>query len=297
MSNRPDRLQAALERAAAGLEPGAVMAVERHVSAGTPSFWEERLGWRHGHEERYRTVRSSVDEGGAPIGTWSGPALPERGTELAAALLETELWGRPSTPVEPGEDLVTWRVVAHDATATYSCPATHPGARVFGQADMLLRRVANTLVKAGSGAALVVELKLTPTADMVVAEMVLHNAGKEAGLLPNPLRVRGPADANYFRIELAPPEQDAPGTTGLGPVFAPVDFEAPSALPAPWDRDHLVLAPGARLALPVLVPVRRDVRPGSLLRAVWSCYGAPERVAGMPVLGGRAFSRETPLPA
>jgi hypothetical protein len=125
-----------------------------------------------------------------------------------------------------------------------------------------------------------------------MATIVVENAGDRPGVLANPLFARSTHD-DYVRLEAAQPEAVQAGVTGIGAVFSPVEEPLrPTQWPAPWHTAYVMLPARSALTLPLRIPMLIASAEQLYVRAVISSYAAPRSVAGLPVLRGRAFSKE-----
>ena len=284
-----------LQRIAGGLGPDDRLIMERFQTAGTPSYWEEEITIEHNGRQRYLRVRSPVDEGGASIGLWESPADPRAVRAIANALYKTQIWNLSDAPVEPGEELITWRYVADDEEGTLSVPAGSPILSTLSNLDLQLRRLANLLVGTGNGAALECELILgRPIDGAISAGIALVNHGKQDCLVQNPL-MPSRRESDYIRIEAGAAPAEAPGVTGLGIRYVPLPMPRPEVLSPPWDQELVPLKANSRVNWPVTVPLRIASLQGNFARAVYSHYGTATGTPELPVVRGRAFSIEHAL--
>jgi hypothetical protein len=298
MTSIRQRVEGALRRIAAGAGPEEVFAIARGHTAGEPVLWQESIAFERGRLQSYRRLRSLVDEGGAPIGTWATVAEDWRVEPLARALCDVAFWDRVAdAELEPGAAVVGWSCVTAAGVLELAVPAASATVRELAGLDLELRRVANAVEASRFGAGLVCALQVLPGEGETRLRVVLVNGGNRPCLLPGPV-IGQRSRLDFFRIEAAPVPTPEPGVTVADAQFRPLPLEPPAGgLPPPWSDDYLLLAPGQPLAYPIQ-PVLRLPEPGPhILRAVYSSYGAVEEIAGVPVIRGRVFSNELVLGA
>ncbi len=287
----------ALGRLAAGLSADSIFAVERSQVAGTPALWDEMITLQAGGEQRFLRVRSSADEGGAPIGRWWSPAPAARAQSLAKALHDAAIWTLQSAPVAPGEELITWRWVTAAGVGRLSVTAGSPLLIQLTKLDLEFRRVANELVNGHLGAELTCQVSLAePDTEGGATDgsVWLVNEGSHDCLVANPL-LRTGRGSDFFRLELGHLDQEEPGVTGLGIQYSAMPMPRMDAPPPPWDNPYLLLRAGDFLECPVGVPLNPPGQGRHFLRAVYSRYGDDSVIGGVPVVRGRAFSEEHEL--
>lgn len=292
MSSGNDNLGSAFERIAANPAMAAGFSFERTRRAGTPALWEERVAIAAGAQETFETVRSAVDDGEEPIGRWSAPATAGHVARLATALQASRIWTLASGPVSPGQTVIEYRYTTDAGAGSLVIPGDSKLVFSLMALDNEVRGIANALCDSHSGAELVCRLSLVrETAQRLSAGITLVNDGNVRGFVPNPMLAGGNPD-DFLRIEVARPEAEQPGVTSMGLVYSTLPLRLPAQLDAPWSDAYLLLEAHSRLELPVRVPLR--ITPGDrfFVRAVVSCYSPVRDVDGVPVLRGRAFSRE-----
>jgi len=295
MASLRDRVGLALQRIAARPQPDDFIAVGSVQVAGEPVFWEETIAFERGGLQIFSRMRSAVDEGGAPIGTWSMAADDWRAQALAAALCQVGFWKHDSeTDLMPGMDIVNWSCVTNEGTIDLMAAGSSALVPQLAPLDLELRRLANDLERSHQGASMRLALNVHRAERTWVVRAALVNDDNTPCIVINPF-ARGESDLDYFRLESALMVPEEPGVTGYGADFAvvPVDFMA-GDLPDLWQDTYLLVSPGRTLVMPeaTLGPLA----PGSyLLRAVYSNYGLLGSIAGVPVIRGRAFSNEAEL--
>jgi hypothetical protein len=297
MASLQQRVEAALRRLAAQPGPDEVLAIERVQSVGEPRLWEERIAFERGQAQHYSRIRSLVDEGGVPIGAWTTSAEEWRVPVLARTLLEVGIWTHASdSELLPGMEVVNWTCITSHGVLDLIAAGSSPVAHAMAPLDLELRRLANVVAASPYGAGLRVALQARPAQNrQYECRIGIVNDGDRPCLVVNPLG-GGLTGQDYLRVESALVPEEEPGVTGPGPLFEPLPVDLAALLaqvpePTPWLDEYLLLMPGT----PLIVPVRAHLvlPPGShLLRAVFSTYGYLDRVAGLPVIRGRAFSNE-----
>jgi hypothetical protein len=288
----PDNaLVSALRAVADGAPANGRVHIQRHSKIGTPTFWEERVSIRAGQQQRYESIRSAVDAGGAPIGVWHAAADPAAVRSLAAALHAAQFWAVPAPRIEPGEECVEWLCEIDQRRLRLFAPESSPAGFKLADVDLLFQRIANTLVETGGGAALVCELEIGADGDASVA---LRNVGNRDCEIQNPLRAAAD-DSTYLRIEVGFSTPTPPGVTENGIDYQPAPLELPRALPPPWDAPLVRLRAGERLVTPVRARLAAfGGRPG-FVRGVYSHYGLAQPRDGLPLIRGCVFSNELEL--
>jgi hypothetical protein len=292
MSQDSLRWASALERVATGVDPVDGFSIERVRRAGTPFYWEERITLVAGSDARFQTVRSAVDDGGEAIGSWAARATPEQLRSAARALVAAKIWERKSESLLPGQDELHYSYAAEPGVGSLVIAADSPLLFDLATLEGELREVANTLRDGHTGAELRCAVSLQrESARRCVATITLENAGSRPGVVANPLLA--PTHDDYVRLETALPEAVQPGVTGIGPMFAPIEEPPrPTEWPAPWHEPYVLLPARSTLPLPLRIPMLITNNEQLYVRAVISSYAEPRSVAGLPVLRGRAFSRE-----
>ncbi len=284
----------ALASIAAGADPGAPFAVERSQTAGTPALWHEVISVEAGESQHYLRVRSQADEGGAPIGRWSAPAMGEQVQALAQALCDAAIWTLASEPVAPGEELITWRWVTAAGVGSLSVPAGSGLLSQLAPLDLVIRKVANALVRIHAGAELSCQVSLVERDGATEGSVWLVNEGDRDCLVLNPLHPTG-RGSDFFRLEMGHLPDEQPGVTGLGIQYAAMPMVQLDAPPPPWDNPYLLLRSGDMLECPTGAPLSPPRKGRHFLRAVYSRYGDEHEIGGVPVIRGRAFSEEHEL--
>lgn len=297
MSLLSNRIAASLRRLAAAPRPGELFAVGRVMTSGEPTLWQETISFEQGRLRQFSRGRSPVDEGGAPIGAWAGPADERRAQALAAALVQVAFWECQSdAELLPGMEIVNWSCVTREGVWDVLAAAGSPLFARLVPLDLELRRVANDLEAANRGASLRVILQAQAAAPGVLLRVTLVNDGHRPAILVNPFLTGGEFD--FLRLELAPLPPVQPGVTDLPAVFSPL---AVSLLtdppPDPWQDAYIPLLPGQPLILPatplIMPPAGAPAGGGRhLVRAVYSQYGLLTEIAAVRVISGRAFSNE-----
>jgi hypothetical protein len=265
-----------------------------HV-AGEPVLWEETISFARGGVQSFTRLRSPADEGGASIGTWSSVADDRRVQALAAALTKVEFWAKKGeADLLPGMEIVNWTCVTNDGTIDVVAPGSSPLTPQLAPLDMELRRLANDLEKSGLGTCVRIALDLQQSEGNLTINAEMVNDGNAPCIVINPLAMNE-SDLDYFRLEVASQVTETDGITSPGESFEAVPFGfPPGGLPDPWDDTYLLVPPGQPLVMPTASCELSE--PGHyVLRAVYSNYGLLDRVAGVPVIRGRAFSNEVEL--
>lgn len=259
-----------LRRVAA--DPQLPFALGREGWSGTPTLWRELLVYRRGQAESYCTIRSTVDEGGDPIGQWIRDATPELGAQLLAAFEKAEPWRIPSEAISPGQNATTWSYQVGPVSGEVTLRANSRANFALRELDTLMRRIAHWLLEARLGACLCCHVVHEAGSNRF--GMAISNPGTVDALVPNPML--GPwGKQNFLRFELAAPVQD-PDPTGLGLIFSSLPTRRLDVDDPAWSLPVLRLpAGGKKFALPV--EARFDTPParGSWLRAVFSNYTQP----------------------
>ncbi len=295
MTDDSERLTAALVQVATDPDAERSFSIECLRSAGTPSFWDERISVAGGDTEAFATIRSMVDEGGEPIGCWSVATTGDRVRSLARLLLAASPWSLPSSEVAPGQDATEYNIVTSAGIGTLILTSDSPAIFALMDLNSELRQVANDLRARHAGAELRCEIELSRESErMLSAAVVLANDGDQGGLVPNPF-VLDPGPDDYLRIELGRSEPEQPGVTGIGITYLPVPVHPRPGLDGPWRSPFLFLGPHAKLSVPVRYSVPLPAGDPLHCRAVFSNYTAPRQLGGRPVFCGRAFSSEIDL--
>jgi hypothetical protein len=285
-----ERMAAALEQVATDPDAERSFSFARGRQAGTPLYWDELISVVGGGDQTFHTVRSTVDEGGEAIGTWSSAAGGDVVRALARNLLAAKIWTLPSDPISPGQDAIEYAYTTSVGVGRLTVTADSPSVFQLASVDSEAREVANDLRERHTGAELTCLVDLERQSDeTALATVSLRNDGDRPGVLPGPFAPGGPD--HYLRLEIARAQAETPGVTSLGLEYAAVPVPALKALPEPWSDRFLYLGPRSTLVVPVRFPVPLR-RAGSFCRAVLSTYTEARQVAGLPVLRGRVFSRE-----
>lgn len=292
MNENTDRFARALEQVATDPTAEGSFSLEYVRQAGTPSYWEDRITVTGGGPEAFSTVRSAVDEGGEPIGTWSAATTGDRVRSLARRLLAARIWDLPSGDVSPGQDAIDYTYVTPAGVGSLVITADSPTVFALRGLDGELRDVANELRARHYGSELRCLIDLQRESDrLATANVVLVNDGSHGGVVPNPFRQGGGPD-DYLRIEVGRAEVEEPGVTGIGIAYAPVPQQPLPPVKAPWTDAFLFLGPRARVSIPVRFSVPLPAGEHFYCRAVISNYTALYHAGGQTVFRGRAFSRE-----
>jgi len=282
---------AELEKAAQGQ---GTLSVERVQRSGSPSVWDERISLSAAGEQKYETVRSAVDEGGSPIGRWWSGVPSTHFKEVAQALLASRMWSHASEQVSPGQELIEWRCAVRGAVASLVVAGGSPLLFSFSDLESVLRGMATDLMDAHHGCELVCELALEKKGRGLEAALSFRNDGDHDALIASPWR-ETPGFDDYLRLEWGYLPREVPGVTSEGITYEPLTLARPPELPAPWTDAFVLIPAKSSLALPVTLSVESPAGAPFSLRAVYSAYGAERDYAGLPVLRGRAFSKDVEL--
>jgi len=294
MSSSRARIAAALQRIADAPRPDDFLAVGTVHRAGEPITWEERISFDRGDLQAYSLLRSPVDAGGAPIGTWVSRAEETRTQPLAQTLCNLAIWRREgATEVMPGMDLYSVTCVTRDGVLDLVFDAMSPEAAELQPLDDQLRAIAEAVRRGGFGASLRLEMRLQRAEDdQWDAHCWMVNEAKRPCIIVNPF-VGEPGTSLFFRFETSPLFPEEHGVTRPEAPFEPVVPPGDAArLPDPWQDEYVLLPPHSPLRLPVsprLGPYRDGPR---LVRATYSNYGLLDRMAGLTVIRGQAFSND-----
>lgn len=303
MSTLRNRTENALRNLAGG-DPSALFAFERDQTIGEPMLWRETIAFERGKLQTCRRRRSAVDAGGAPIGVWSCPAEEWRAQAIAKELVDGQFWTlESSAELMPGQDLVHWSCLTAGGLFEIVVTSGSPLLRALAPLELELRRLANDLEASARGAAVQCSLELA-RGPVPRARLALTNPGDRPCVIWNPL-AGNTTDFDFLRVEVANLPPAVEDESGPGLEFVPVpELPRTSDLPEPWDDPYLLLAPRQTLQIPIetIVPLlgRDPANPGKgsfLVRGVYSAYGSPEQVGGVPLLNGRAFSNEVQVDA
>ncbi len=264
---------------------------ERVTNVGEPAYWEERIYIRNNAQQQYIRTRSVVDEGGAAIGVWQGPAEVQTLQHLALSLSQALAEPLQGSDIEPGEEVTTWRCAIGQERWQLSAASGSPIFDALGNTDLLFRRIANTLVGSKAGAALISEVLIERgDGGSCMLGMALVNTGNQDCYLQNPLLI--PGEGAYLQLEIGAALNDPPGVTGLGIQYRPLPMRVAAVLPSPWNDAVLVLKAGQHLICPMHTELQAQALNGNFIRAVYSHYGQATTKSDLPLVRGRVFSTE-----
>jgi hypothetical protein len=284
-----------IERIAGGQAPaGTKFCLKQIRRTGTPLLWEEMISIELGGNSHYTTLRSFVNAGGQPIGSWIRPADEGTVRALAEALLQVKFWEIPSTPIAPGGEENRWECSVQDGEVILSVGGD-PGIMMkLSPVEVLLRGIANELVASRSGAALNCLLLIQSKGTAAAVQVALVNEGDRDFQIQNPFK-RSDGDINFLRVEVGAAPVAVPGVTGSDIAYRPLVIPNIGKFPAPWDRDCVVIKAGEKVICPFKIGIDLAAHRGHFVRAIYSHYGQIAINADLPLVRGRVFSNETPL--
>jgi hypothetical protein len=226
-----------------------------------------------------------------PIGSWLAPAEDRRTQLLAQVLCDVTLWHRSSAiELLPGMDVYGLSVITRAGVLDLTLDAMSRDAAELAPVDGVLRDLAQTLESAGMGASLRLQLRLDQVGDQLEARASLINDARRACLVVNPF-VEPEWSGAEFRIEVAPLPPETPGVTTPESAFRRASL-AVGELPAPWQDPYILLIPRTPLAVPAVARLGPFQGRPHLMRASYGNGGMLERMAGVTVIRGKAFSNE-----
>jgi len=260
------------------------------TSCGTPELWNEEITYEYQGEQRYSTIRSNADAGGAAIGKWAGKAPSELFDELINAFEACQFWSLAPEPVLPGSELISWSFCIGEEnkadTFTLYFGSESPLLTNLQELDTLMHRIPYWLKQKQSAANISCATQIIKSH----AFISLKNNGSETCVIPNPLATSWD-DETYLKIEVAKPEEP----TGLGLVYKPLDLIFPEKIDEKWQEDVLILDPQKQLTFPVSALITDEFK-SYYLRSVYSDYRTPDSLSDITntdiKLYGRAFSLE-----
>lgn len=290
------RIETALRRMTTSPHPGEILAIERSQTAGEPLLWKEVIRFEQGQLQSFTRIRSFVDEGGIPIGTWTTPAEVWRFQLLAESLYGAAIWARTSDEtLVPGAELVSWTCVTSGGVFGVTVAASSPLLTELAELDLDLRRLANDIESSRQGASLRCALEVVQVEGQYEAHLSFLNDGNRPCLFVNPLAVEA-TDQDFLAIDIAPMPLDEPGVTSPEAEFESIPIRpVPTDLEPPWCDEYMPLMPGRPLVFPIPIPLDFPEPGFYVVRGVYSFYGNLNDIAGMPMIRGRAFSNELEL--
>jgi hypothetical protein len=289
------RIQDTIELIARGQAPsGTNLHLKRIRKAGTPLFWEEIISVEMDGQSRYSTLRSFVNAGGSPIGSWESPTDPGTVRELAKTLIQLKLWDFPSTPIAPGGEEIKWELAVEDMKVILFTRGDPNTTMKLSPLDVQLRRIANNLVASKNGAALNIQLLVKRVEKMAEVQVALINESNMDFQIQNPF-ISSNEKINFLQVELGEAPVEVPGVTNAGIVYRPLMLPSSEILPEPWDQDNIVLKAGTKIICPFQLQIDLLAQRNHFLRATYSHYGNTSSNPDLPLVRGRVFTNELKL--
>ena len=288
-------IQDTIELIARGQVPsGTKFHLKRIRKAGTPFFWEEIISVELDGQTRYSTLRSFVNAGGSPIGSWESPTEPATVRKLAETLIQLKFWDLPSTPIAPGGEEITWELAVADKEFILFTSGDPNTTMKLSPLDVQLRRIANNLVASKNGAALNIQLLVKRVDTMAEVQVALINESTRDFQIQNPF-ISSNEKINFLRVEIGEAPVEIPGVTSTGTVYRPLMLPSSEILSEPWGQNNIVLKAGTKIICPFQLQIDLRAQRNHFLRATYSHYGNTSSNPDLPLVRGRVFSNELKL--
>lgn len=260
--------------------------LERHQVVGELPWWEEKTSIGRGKNQRFQTLRSFVDEGGAPIGIWEDESVEEHISEIIKALITCKVWNVKSDEIAPGQECVIYTFVIGEGEYILVTSGDSMNRMVLAEVDMLFKRVSYNLLNSGKGAAVVCHMD-APKNENQAYSIQLQNIVNEAVFIRKPLLGQG-TEHQHLRIEYALTVDEVTGQTGEDLKFIPVDSEYQTEEDPEKHETSVEIPPGESFTITARPQLPKNGK--YYVRAVYTNY-LQNILLDRHFIRGRVFSR------